>query len=169
MSCSPGPLWGPLPYILLQVCLQPVWSSVAAGGAIFPATTNIPAGSGRAVKTQLENITEHNFMQEIGCWRIVKRKGMEWDLHSEYIFLINSLFSGDCDFDFEWLIFKWVIVITFMSISNVIALRCLAKDPIDDKETMVQVMTWCCFVVYSCVKLSVLCGFWFIQCSYPYF
>ena len=71
-------------------------------------------------------------MQEIGCWRIVKRNGMERDLHSEYIFLIKSLFFGDCDFDFECVILQCILLITFMSVSNVIALRWIVQDSIDD-------------------------------------
>ena len=134
----------------IPVCLQPVWSSVAAGGAIFPATTNIPAGSGRAVKTQLENITEHNFMQEIGCWRMWK----EYEWNGICIFLINSLFSGDCDF--ECAIFKCVVVITFRSISNVIALR-------TQEAVVADLLLSVSFIIINLTLLKILTSN-FLQC-----
>ena len=41
-------------------------------------------------------------------------------------------------------IFKWVVVINSMSISNAIVFRWMVNDPTDDKSTLLQVMAWCC-------------------------
>ena len=55
----------------------------------------------------------------------------------------NSLSPGDCDFDFKEVIFKCIVVITFISISIATDFGWMVQDSPDDKSTLVQVMAWC--------------------------
>ena len=63
----------------------------------------------------------------------------EFELESD----INSLFPERCGFHYQCVIFKCVVVITFMSISSAFAFRWMTQGPADDKSTLVQVMAWC--------------------------
>ena len=48
------------------------------------------------------------------------------------------------EFDFKFLIFKYIAVITFIGISHDIAFRWIAQDPTDDMPTLVhdQMQFW---------------------------
>ena len=56
---------------------------------------------------------------------------------------INSLVTGRFYFDFRQVIFKLTLMNGGWDISYEIALRWMPLDLIDDKSTLVQVMTWC--------------------------
>ena len=56
---------------------------------------------------------------------------------------INSLAPGKFEWNFRYIIFKWILVIDGWSISCEIALIWMLLDFTDDQSTLVQVMAWC--------------------------
>ena len=56
---------------------------------------------------------------------------------------VNSLAPGRFPRNFRWLICKPVFVIDGWGLSCDTALGWMSQDPIDDKSTSVQVMSWC--------------------------
>ena len=56
---------------------------------------------------------------------------------------INSLAPGKFEWNFKYVIFKWILVIDGWSISCEIALIWMSLDFTDDQSTLVQVMAWC--------------------------
>ena len=58
-------------------------------------------------------------------------------------FLTNSLAPGKFEWNFRYVIFKWILVIDGWGISCEIALIRMSLDFSDDQSTLVQVMVWC--------------------------
>ena len=56
---------------------------------------------------------------------------------------INLLSPGRFRYYFERVIFSFMLWIEFLNTACEIALRCISQNPIDDKSTSVQVLTWC--------------------------
>ena len=53
--------------------------------------------------------------------------------HDDTVRMFNSLAPRDCDFDFKELIFKCIVVITFISISSATDFGWMVQDSTDDK------------------------------------
>ena len=56
---------------------------------------------------------------------------------------INSLALGKFEWNFSYVIFKWILVIDGWCISCETVLIWMSRDFIDDQSTLVQVMAWC--------------------------
>ena len=56
---------------------------------------------------------------------------------------INSLAPGRFEWNFRYIIFKWILVIDGWGISCEIALILMSLDLTDDQSTLVQVIAWC--------------------------
>ena len=56
---------------------------------------------------------------------------------------VNSLASGKFEWNFRYVLFKWISVIDGWGISCEIALIWMSLDFTDDPPTLVQVMAWC--------------------------
>ena len=56
---------------------------------------------------------------------------------------INSLALGKFEWNFSYVIFKWILVIHGWGISCEIVLIWMSQDFTDDQSTLVQVMAWC--------------------------
>ena len=59
------------------------------------------------------------------------------------ILLLNSLAPGKFEWNFRYVILKWILVIDGWGISCEIALVWMSLDFTDDQSTLVQVMAWC--------------------------
>ena len=55
----------------------------------------------------------------------------------------NSLASGKFEWNFRYVLFKWILVINGWGISCEISLICISLDLTDNQSTLVQVMAWC--------------------------
>ena len=60
-----------------------------------------------------------------------------------FIWLINSLAPGKFEWNFRYVIFKWILVIDGWGISCEVAIIWMLLDFTDDQSTLVQVMAWC--------------------------
>ena len=58
-------------------------------------------------------------------------------------FHFNSLAPGKFEWNFRYVIFKWILMVDGWSISCEIALILMSLDFTDDQSTLVQVMAWC--------------------------
>ena len=56
---------------------------------------------------------------------------------------LNSLAPGKFEWNFRYVIFKWILVIDGWGISCEIVLIWMSLDFTDDQSTLVQVMAWC--------------------------
>ena len=56
---------------------------------------------------------------------------------------VNSLAPGKFQWNFRYVIFKWILVVDGRGISCEIALILMSLDVINDQWTLVQVMAWC--------------------------
>ena len=63
-----------------------------------------------------------------------------WD---PVISIFNSLAPGKFEWNFRYVIFKWILVTDGWGISCEIALIWMSLDFTDDQSTLVQVMAWC--------------------------
>ena len=57
---------------------------------------------------------------------------------------VNSLAPGAFEWNFRYVIFKWILVIDGWGISCEITLIWISLDFTDDQSTLVQVMAWYC-------------------------
>ena len=55
----------------------------------------------------------------------------------------NSLAPGRSEWNFRYVIFKWILVIDGWGISYEISLKWMSLDFTDDESTLVKVMAWC--------------------------
>ena len=55
----------------------------------------------------------------------------------------NSLASGKFEWNFRYVIFKWILVVDGWGISCEIALILMSLDFTEDQSTLLQVMSWC--------------------------
>ena len=74
---------------------------------------------------------------------------MQWTSHHDisillYNFYVNSLAPWKFEWNFKYVIFKWILVIGGWGISCEIALIWTSLDFTDDQSTLVQVVAWCC-------------------------
>ena len=79
---------------------------------------------------------------------ICKRQFLDTLPHSEpklmsKIQILNSLAPGKFEWNFRYVIFKWILVVDGWGISCEIALISMSLDFADDQSTLVQVMAWC--------------------------
>ena len=58
--------------------------------------------------------------------------------------LIDSLAHGKFEWNFRYVVLKWILVIDGWGISCEIALIWMSLDFTDDQSELVQVMAWCC-------------------------
>ena len=56
---------------------------------------------------------------------------------------LNSLAPGKFEWNFRYVIFKWILVIDGWGIFCEIALTWMSLDFTDDQSTLVQIMAWC--------------------------
>ena len=56
---------------------------------------------------------------------------------------VGSLTPGKFEWDFRYVIFKWILVIDGWGISSEIVLIWMSLDYTDDQSTLVHVMAWC--------------------------
>ena len=78
---------------------------------------------------------------EWGSWCFVSSN---FELHSAFAPMINSLPPGKFEWNFRHVICKQIIVIDGWGISCEIALIWMSLDFTDDQSILVQVMAWCC-------------------------
>ena len=64
-----------------------------------------------------------------------------WDVEEVEL---NSLAPGKFEWNFRYVIFKWILMTDGWGISCEIALVSLSLNFTDDQATLVQVMAWCC-------------------------
>ena len=59
------------------------------------------------------------------------------------ITFFNSLAPGKFEWNFRYVIFKWILMINGWDTSCDIALLWMSLDLIEDQTTLVQVIAWC--------------------------
>ena len=97
------------------------WSGITQGGVLGPGVREegTPEGGGQVLRLQ----------------------GWHW-LQQQYR-LFHSLVPGKLEWNFRYVIFKWILVIDGWGISCEIALLWMSLDFTDDHSTLVQVIAWC--------------------------
>ena len=103
----------------------------------------VPKGPNKNIPVLVQIMAWHNQVTShylnqcwLGYWHIYVSLSL-----NELI--LNLLDPGGCGFNLKCVMFKCIVVISFISISSAIAFRSMAQDPTDEKSKLVQVMAWC--------------------------
>ena len=123
----------------------------------------------RAVSQKMLKISNRKTSQNITQWKLqphllgtndIKRQWGKWCVNTMnfmlyqlqfvkrywnqiYLTFINSLAPGKFEWNFRYVIFKWILVSNGWGISFEIVLIWMSLDFTDDQSTLVQVMAWC--------------------------